>query len=578
MKYENLKYLFVKVYGNKYSIPVKCPVDIKVGIGDYVFISGIEDSWPVCKVSYHAYGDSYENLNFDFLGFDNTKPKAIMRKTPTKILSYSDIKGVIQHNGQKYEGGSTGICTLKYVRGGDVVNLDPFIYKNLEMTVDSYEFGLYTEHKFGDVIVSNDNPHFTYENGVLYNKQKTKIFMYLGDDEELNIPETVTYIKEEAFINTKKLRKIVFKGYVEKIENNAFLKCYGLEELIFEQGLYSFEYEYCKHCPKMKKAYCGDNDLSITKGTLHFDKVTVDKGYCYIPKDDNPYYLLYSPILSYGFEDDKGETYHYYLYDAPVFDERPSLKEEYFKGQTPLSEEEYEKMERVINPKVQVIAERLFPNYEYFKVFYGEKYLYFGKEFRHEATYDKDLSTAYFKDASFGFNALVNRLHNQDLLNGITDKAENSIIDRIQNYINNNHIIAIMKYKWFDKIIDLCDTGLLSLEQANTLYDFCKNKPSVDKIIKDTLKDYIYRCKIRRLLLKRYEGMNIFLSPKIIDCNYRDLIIDMEKVDINCTDTVSEKTDFAILGVNDFIQEDKCKKLGIDYCFSSEFAIKNISL
>ena len=179
MKAKNFKYLFVKVYGNKKSLPVKCPLDLEVGIGDYIFISGIEDSWPVGKVSYFEY-DPYGSLfmTFNFMGFDESKPKAIMRNAPAKIYKYEDIKGIIQNKGQKYEGGSTGVCTLKYVRGGDVVNLDPFMYKNLEMTVNNYEFGMYTERKFGGVIVSDDNPHFSYENNVLYDKGKTKIFMY----------------------------------------------------------------------------------------------------------------------------------------------------------------------------------------------------------------------------------------------------------------------------------------------------------------------------------------------------------------------------------------------------------------
>ena len=580
MKPKNFKYLFVKVYGNKKSLPVKCPLDLQVGIGDYIFINDIEDSWPVCKVSYFEY-DPYSmwDMCFNFLGFDTSKQKAVMRNAPAKIYTYEDIKGIIQHKGQKYEGGSTGVCTLKYVRGGDVVNLDPFMYKNIEMSVNNYEFGLYTEHKFGGVIVSENNPHFSFENGVLYDKEKTKIFMYIGEDEELIIPETVKSIKEEAFINAPNLKKIIFKGYVENIEKNAFFKCYDLEQIIFENGVYLFEYANCNFCPKIKRVYCGYNDLAVSKGTLYFDNITVEKGYCYVPCDDNPYYMLYSPMLSYGIEDDEGEHYLYYMFTAPVFDKRPDFKDIDFSKYTPLTEQEYEMFEREINNNVQIINENIIGNNSYLKISYGrDKFLYFGKSFRCVATYDQDLSQAYFKDDVLGYNIILNRLNNIDLLNGIEYYNELELIWRLQHYVKDNHIKAIMKYKWLDDIIPLCETGLMSLEQANILFDFYKNKTSVDNEIKNSLKNYIYRCKVRNIMFRQYKDKLVYLSHKIIDCNYGDLTIAMQDNQVWYMDCINLDTQFAILGINDYDVEEKCKELGIPYCFSSEFAIKNIEI
>ena len=152
------------------------------------------------------------------------------------------------------------------------------------------------------------------------------------------------------------------------------------------------------------------------------------------------------------------------------------------------------------------------------------------------------------------------------------------MIWRIQGYVKDNHIKAIIKYKWFDDIIPLCTTGLMNLEQSNVLYDFCKNKTSIDKEIKDALNDYIYKCKVRKLMIKQYSGMNVFLSRKIVDCNFGDLDIALMNAQAYYMDYISRDTDFAILGINDQENEKLCKELGINYCYSSDFAIKNIKI
>ena len=79
--------------------------------------------------------------------------------------------------------------------------------------------------------IDNCSPHFVYENGALYTKDKqTMIYCSIkGTEEEFVIPNTVRIICKHTFFLCDRFRKITLPASLEKMENNPFSGCSKLE-------------------------------------------------------------------------------------------------------------------------------------------------------------------------------------------------------------------------------------------------------------------------------------------------------------------------------------------------------------
>lgn len=74
------------------------------------------------------------------------------------------------------------------------------------------------------VTVSKNNKYFSSKNGVVYNKKKTKLVYYPSakNKKTFKIPNTVKTIKNSAFEETTKLKKVVLPKSLKTIESSAF--------------------------------------------------------------------------------------------------------------------------------------------------------------------------------------------------------------------------------------------------------------------------------------------------------------------------------------------------------------------
>ena len=83
-----------------------------------------------------------------------------------------------------------------------------------------------------EINVSANNPNFTSENGVLYNKSKTEIIsMPGGICGCFSIPDSVTSIGRHAFSGCSNLTSIEIPNSVTSIGSEPFLGCKGLTEV-----------------------------------------------------------------------------------------------------------------------------------------------------------------------------------------------------------------------------------------------------------------------------------------------------------------------------------------------------------
>ena len=93
-------------------------------------------------------------------------------------------------------------------------------------------------YKLETIEVESSSNDFSCENGILYNKTKTKLvacpYLYSGS---LVIPNTVTEIQNSAFANCKNLDSITIPAYLTIVPAGAFFGCVNLRYVNFAKTL-----------------------------------------------------------------------------------------------------------------------------------------------------------------------------------------------------------------------------------------------------------------------------------------------------------------------------------------------------
>lgn len=84
-----------------------------------------------------------------------------------------------------------------------------------------------------EIKVAEDNPYFSAENGMLFNKDKTQLIAVFSNLTEVVVPSSVTVVKYNAFFYNRRLTRLVFEGDALQLIEHAFGdNCY-LDEIVF---------------------------------------------------------------------------------------------------------------------------------------------------------------------------------------------------------------------------------------------------------------------------------------------------------------------------------------------------------
>ena len=90
----------------------------------------------------------------------------------------------------------------------------------------------YTSMKLKEILVPGDNAYFCSENGVLYNKNKTKLLRYppVKTDTTFTLPNTVTALGEAAFFGCANITQVTNLSQITTLSNvlNEFFCCTSL--------------------------------------------------------------------------------------------------------------------------------------------------------------------------------------------------------------------------------------------------------------------------------------------------------------------------------------------------------------
>lgn len=123
-----------------------------------------------------------------------------------------------------------------------------------------------------NIILDDDNPYFSVSDGVLFNKDKTKLLKYLQPNRTNNsytIPETVTCIGESAFYKCINFTSINIPNTVTSIEEYAFSGCTSVTQLNLSNKLTTI--------PQYTFRNCGSNADETFALTIHEGVTRIDK-------------------------------------------------------------------------------------------------------------------------------------------------------------------------------------------------------------------------------------------------------------------------------------------------------------
>lgn len=164
-----------------------------------------------------------------------------------------------------------------------------------------------------NIDVSYDNQYFTVENNMLMSKNKITLIKYTGSDttaeipygvekiqthsffgtkaEYINIPETVSYIDDYAFMGCTSLKKIDIPERVEYIGKSCFFSCPYLSEVNLPDGITAIYDDTFYACPSLQELIIPQSVSSIGNDILS-------------PAESN----TYNPII-YGFYGSPAKEY-----------------------------------------------------------------------------------------------------------------------------------------------------------------------------------------------------------------------------------------------------------------------------
>jgi hypothetical protein len=108
----------------------------------------------------------------------------------------------------------------------------------------------------GPITVDSKNQYFSSQDGILYNKEKTKVIQCTSSQKgTVHIPPTVTTIGRQAFYFCDSITSIITPPFLRKIEENGFTGCRSLTSISIPASVVSIGESAFSTCDKIKSIY-----------------------------------------------------------------------------------------------------------------------------------------------------------------------------------------------------------------------------------------------------------------------------------------------------------------------------------
>ena len=200
--------------------------------------------------------DIWEEVTID--GMKYTLRKAMGR---AMLVDGSTQKGEVRIPSElSYEGKDYTVTSIGESAFTENMNLTKvFIPRTIMNTDLSYNVGFYSDPFYGctalqSIEVEDGNPAVCSVDGVLFNKEKTKLLSYPAGATQTSytVPESVTWIEPLAFSYSQHLRVVTLTDYVTELGYSAFYECKSLEEVRLPSGLKTLANYLFGNCQRLK--------------------------------------------------------------------------------------------------------------------------------------------------------------------------------------------------------------------------------------------------------------------------------------------------------------------------------------
>lgn len=141
-----------------------------------------------------------------------------------------------------------------------------------------------------EIIVDSLNPEYASKNGILFNKDLSKIIAVpTGKASEFVVPNYVTSIGNYAFSTCRKLKFITLDENLRSIGTSAFEYCDNLSVIVIPNNVSILGDNAFSACENLNSVVLGSNisyfGTGAFSGCLNLSSVTIPEGITSIPKD-----------------------------------------------------------------------------------------------------------------------------------------------------------------------------------------------------------------------------------------------------------------------------------------------------
>ncbi len=129
----------------------------------------------------------------------------------------------------------------------------------------------YSCAKLEAINVDSKNEYYTSVDGVLYDKELSKLIQYpIGSKQNsLNIPNTVKFIEEDAFMKAQNLVSVTLSDILISIGNNAFMDCHNLAEIKIPHSVSSIGWQAFRACTSLTNIELPNSLTAISSWTFY---------------------------------------------------------------------------------------------------------------------------------------------------------------------------------------------------------------------------------------------------------------------------------------------------------------------
>ena len=247
------------------------------------------------------------SIQNNFVIYDNTRLVSYIGddkivNIPTGIETVALYSFVDRHNIEEVNF-PEGITTIEQIAFLECENIKTI---NLPSTLESCTKAFVACDGLENIIVSNSNNNFTTEDGILYNKEKTSLYVCPPRKTgNVVVPNGVTRLEQYAFLNCAGLTSITLPNSLTFIHDSSFEGCSSIEEIVIPASVDTIGGYAFKDCTSLKTvnipdgvnqiySYAFENCSSLEQITIP-DSVTTISAYAFencsalksivIPKD-----------------------------------------------------------------------------------------------------------------------------------------------------------------------------------------------------------------------------------------------------------------------------------------------------